>query len=110
MTILHATSLEGRLGDEVVEHIVVLHLCHADEGTPHVRQHVGTHISEHTRHILQLAGILHAVPSLGRQILIVVLACIVAGIKEIFLIVKAYGIHLKFLLSRSGDAHHEQSH
>ena len=98
MAVLHATSLERCLSDEVIEHLVVLHLSHADEGAAHLRQLIRTHVGKGTSHVVQLVGVLHAVPSLGRQILIVVLALIVASIEEILLVVEAYGIEIESFL------------
>ena len=98
MAVLHATSLERFLSDEVIEHLVVLHLSHADEGAAHLRQLIRTHVGKGTSHVVQLVGVLHAVPSLGRQILIVVLALIVASIEEILLVVEAYGIEIESFL------------
>ena len=98
VAVLHAAALQRFLLDEGIQHFVVLHLSHADESTPHLRQLVRTHVGKHFGHVAQLVGVLHSVPPFGRKILIVVLAFVVTGIEEVLLIIEAYGIGCKFLL------------
>ena len=98
VAVLHAAALQRFLLDEGIQHFVVLHLSHADESTPHLRQLIGTHVGKHFGHVAQLVGVLHSVPPFGRKILIVVLAFVVTGIEEVLLIIEAYGIGCKFLL------------
>jgi hypothetical protein len=87
MAELHIASLQRRLGSKVFQYIGILNLGKTDEGATSIRQHIRTHISQGTRHILQLTRIFLAIPSLSRQILIIILAGIMTGIKEIFLII-----------------------
>ena len=116
MAELHIASLQRRLGSKVSQHIDILHLGKTDEGTTCIRQHIRTHISQGTRHILQLTRIFLAIPSLSRQILIIILAGIMTGIKEVLLVVEANGIDLELfrveillrLLRPSTQANHEQ--
>ena len=114
---LHVARLQRRLSRKILQHIGILYLGKTDEGTAHVREHIRTHISQGTRHVLQLTRIFHSVPALGRQILIVVLTRIVASIEKILLIIKTHCIHLKlfpsgcsrfFLLSGSTQANNHQ--
>ena len=116
MTELHIASLQRRLGSKVFQYIGILNLGKTDEGTTCIRQHIRTHISQGTRHILQLTRIFLAIPSLSRQILIIILAGIMTGIKEILLIIESNGINLELFriesllrfLRPSTQANHEQ--
>ena len=95
MAELHVSCLERRLRGEIFQHVGILNLRQTDEGAAHVRQHIGTHIGKCTRHILEFIGIFHTIPSLSREILIIILTGIMAGIEEVLLIVETYSIHLK---------------
>ena len=97
---LEVTLLQRLLFAEVGQTLVVLHLCHADGGTSHQRQHVGAHLRERPRHVAQLVAVLHARPfvlAVG-QILIVVLTGIVAGVEQVLKIIETDGINREFLL------------
>ena len=94
MAELHVSSLERRLRGEIFQHVGILNLSQADEGTAHVRQHIGTHISKCARHILEFIGIFHTIPSLSREILIIILTGIMTGIEEVLLVVETNSIYL----------------
>ena len=116
MAELNIASLQRRLGSQVSQYIGILNLGKTDEGATCIRQHIRTHISQGTRHILQFTRIFLAIPSLGRQILIIILAGIMTGIKEVLLVVEANGIDLELfrveillrLLRPSTQANQEQ--
>ena len=116
MAELNIARLQRRLGSQVSQYIGILNLGKTDEGTTYIRQYIRTHISQCTRHILQFTRIFLAIPALGRQILIIILAGIMTGIKEVLLVVEANGIDLELfrveillrLLRPSTQANHEQ--
>ena len=101
MTELHIASLQRRLSCKIFQDVGILHLGKTNKCTSHVRQHISTHISKGSGHILQFVGILHTIPSLGRQIFIIILTRIMTGIKEILLIVESNSIYLKLFTTRS---------
>ena len=117
MAELHVSCLERRLRGEIFQHVGILNLSQTDEGTAHVRQHIGTHVGKCTRHILELIGIFHTIPSLSREILVIILTGIMAGIEEVLLIIETHSIHLILLvtgslrllfLCRSAQSNHEE--
>ena len=91
---LHISCLERRLRGEIFQHVGILNLRQTDEGTAHVRQHIGTHVGKCTRHILEFIGIFHTIPSLSREILVIILTGIMAGIEEVLLVIETHSIHL----------------
>ena len=95
MAELHVSCLERRLCGEIFQHVGILNLRQTDEGTAHVRQHIGTHVGKCTRHILEFIGIFHTIPSLSREILVIILTGIMTGIKEVLLVIETNSIHLK---------------
>ena len=95
MAELHVSCLKRRLCGEIFQHVGILNLRQTDEGAAHIRQHIGTHIGKCARHILEFIGIFHTIPSLSREILIIILTGIMTGIEEVLLIVETYSIHLK---------------
>ena len=117
MAELHVSCLERRLRGEIFQHVGILNLSQTDEGTAHVRQHIGTHVGKCTRHILEFIGIFHTIPSLSREILVIILTGIMAGIEEVLLIIETHSIHLILLvtgslrllfLCRSAQSNHEE--
>ena len=94
MAELHVSSLERRLRGEIFQHVGILNLRQTDEGAAHVRQHIGTHVSKCTRHILEFIGIFHTIPSLSREVLIIILTGIMTGIEEVLLIIETNSIYL----------------
>ena len=49
-----ATGLEHRLVTQVAEHSVVLHLAHANHRAANALEHVGTHVAQRLRHVMEL--------------------------------------------------------
>ena len=103
-----ATLGQGLLPYEVFQHAAVLHLAQTNDGTTHMRQHVGAHVGQCARHVAQLVAVFQPIPFVGAagQKVIIFFAGIVAGVKQILLVVEAHGIdaHLLLRCGNHGDA------
>ena len=90
------------LVDEVGQTSGILHLRQSDDGASHARKHVGAHIGQCPRHVLQFMAILQPSPPVAArgQVLKVSLPLVVAGVEEVFLVVEAHGIDRELLLCR----------
>ena len=110
MTVFHIAGLQRSLLYQIVQHLMVFHLCQSDESTPHLRQLIRTHVGKRLGHIAQLIGIFHSIPSLGRKIFVIILALIMTSIEEILLVIKTYSIEIEsFLpLGKSSQADYQE--
>ena len=110
MAELKATRLQRRLFAEVGKHAVVLHLTHTDNGAAHTLQHIGAHVTQRLCQVVQLVSVFHAVPAIGAfgQKLVIVLTCVVAGIKEVLKVVEAHAVDVQLPLLRAGRQTHCQ--
>ena len=52
-----ATLGQGLLPHKVFQHAAVLHLAQTNDGTTHMRQHVGAHVGQCARHVAQLVAV-----------------------------------------------------
>ena len=89
----------------------ILNLTHADDGTSNLRQLVGSHVSQHTRHVAEFVLILLVVPAVGSigEELVVVLSLVMSGVEQILKIVEAYTIGQEFFfLCVCSECHDEQ--
>ena len=101
---LEVGGRDGGLRHQVLQDMAVFHLGNAQHGMPgtvvllHLRYHLG--------HVLQLFGILDLRPLIGAvgQVLIVVLALVMIGIKQVLQIVKTYYVGLSAFLCPKGRA------
>ena len=103
-----ATLGQGLLLHKVFEHAAILHLAQSNDGASHMWQHVGAHVGQCARHVAQLVAIFQPIPFVGAagQKVVIFFAGIVAGVKQIFLVVEAHGIDACLLLrcGNHGDA------
>ena len=98
----------GRLFHQVFQHVAVLHLGQAQHRVPHPV--VLVHIRNHAGHVLQLDGILVRRPLVGSvgQVLVVVLALVVHGVKQVFQVVEAYDVTAAVFLLGAALYGHQQ--
>ena len=92
---LEVAGLQGFLIAEVGETLGILDLGDTNGSTTNCRQLVGTHISQYTGHVAQFMRVLHACPFVTTfgQILVVVVAFIVACVKEVLEVIKTNGVN-----------------
>ena len=95
VTELEVAGFQGLLIAEVGETLGILDLGDSNGSTANHRQLVSTHISQYAGHVAQFVRVLHACPlvtTLG-QILVVVMAFIVACVKEVLEVIKTNGVN-----------------
>ncbi len=97
--ILPSALLERRLLEQVVQHMLVLHLGHAHHGRA-AGQLVGAKLRKHAGHVVQFGLILHLAPLVGArgEILVVVLSRIVQRVEQIFKVVERHAVERIALL------------
>ena len=98
------------LGNQRVEHLVVFNLAQTNEGAAHARQYVGAKFGQCARHVAQLVGIFHSVPTIRacRQKLNVVLTFVMASVEKVFLVVEGNAINRKLFLRLATCKHKAQ--
>ena len=81
---------DGRLRDEVLQHVAVLDFAHAEDGV--IDLVVVLHRTDDRGHVVKLLLVLHLSPLVGsvRKILVVVLPFVVIGVEEVLQVVEPY--------------------
>ena len=87
----------GRLTDEIRQHPAVLHFCHTNNSRTFGNQ-ISRQRTQHHRQIMQFRFVFLRCPLITaiRQKIMIVLTCIMNGIKQILKIIKSYTVQLTF--------------